>query len=54
MYIQIVVETPPNLTRRQRELLEEFEKASSAENNPEIDRLLRPRPRLLRRVTFHA
>ena len=35
MYIQIVVETPQNLTRRQRELLEEFEQASSAENNPE-------------------
>jgi len=35
MYIQIVVETPANLTRRQRELLEEFEKASSAETNPE-------------------
>ena len=31
MYIQIVVETPQNLSRRQRELLEEFEKASSAE-----------------------
>jgi molecular chaperone DnaJ len=35
MYIQIVVETPSNLSRRQRELLEEFEKASSAENHPE-------------------
>ncbi len=35
MYIQVVVETPRNLTRKQRELLEEFEKASSAENNPE-------------------
>ena len=35
MYIQVVVETPRNLTRRQRELLEEFEQASSAENNPE-------------------
>ena len=35
MYIQIVVETPSNLTRRQRELLEEFEKASSAETHPE-------------------
>ena len=50
MYIQIVVETPRNLTRRQRELLEEFEKASSAENHPEFDRLLLPRPRLLRRA----
>jgi molecular chaperone DnaJ len=35
MYIQVVVETPRNLSRRQRELLEEFEKASSAETNPE-------------------
>ncbi len=35
MYIQVVVETPRSLTRRQRELLEEFEQASSAENNPE-------------------
>ena len=35
MYIQIVVETPMNLSRRQRELLEEFEKASSAETHPE-------------------
>ena len=35
MYIQVVVETPRALTRRQRELLEEFEQASSAENNPE-------------------
>ena len=25
MYIQVAVETPQNLTRRQRELLEEFE-----------------------------
>jgi molecular chaperone DnaJ len=35
MYIQVAVETPRNLTRRQRELLEEFEKASSAENHPD-------------------
>jgi molecular chaperone DnaJ len=35
MYIQIVVETPMNLSRRQRELLEEFEKASSADTHPE-------------------
>jgi len=35
MYIQVAVETPRNLTRKQRELLEEFEKASSAENNPD-------------------
>ncbi|HEX9903818.1 MAG TPA: molecular chaperone DnaJ [Propylenella sp.] len=35
MYVQIVVETPQNLTRRQRELLEEFERVSNEENNPE-------------------
>lgn len=35
MYIQVVVETPRNLTRKQRELLEEFERASSAENHPD-------------------
>ena len=35
MYIQVVVETPQNLTRRQRELLTEFEELSSNENHPE-------------------
>lgn len=35
MYIQVEVETPKNLTRRQRELLEEFEKASHKETSPE-------------------
>ncbi|MDQ0325336.1 molecular chaperone DnaJ [Rhodopseudomonas julia] len=35
MYVQIVVETPQNLSRRQREILEEFEKAQSEDNNPE-------------------
>ena len=35
MYIQIDVETPKNLNRRQRELLEEFEKASHTETSPE-------------------
>ena len=35
MYIQVDVETPKNLTRRQRELLEEFEKASHKETSPE-------------------
>ncbi len=35
MYIQVEVETPKNLTRRQRELLEEFEKASSKDTSPE-------------------
>jgi molecular chaperone DnaJ len=35
MYIQVVVETPRNLSRRQRELLEEFEKTASAETHPD-------------------
>jgi len=35
MYVQIVVETPQNLSRRQRDLLEEFERVSEDENNPE-------------------
>ncbi len=35
MYIQVQVETPQKLSRRQRELLEEFERASSPENNPQ-------------------
>lgn len=35
LYIQISIETPQKLTKRQRELLEEFESLSSKENNPE-------------------
>lgn len=35
MYIQVDVETPKNLTRRQRELLEEFESESHKETSPE-------------------
>ncbi|PSJ62192.1 molecular chaperone DnaJ [Pseudaminobacter soli (ex Li et al. 2025)] len=35
LYIQTVVETPQNLTKRQRELLEEFEQLSSQENSPQ-------------------
>jgi molecular chaperone DnaJ len=35
MYVQVVVETPQNLTKRQRELLGEFEKLSSRETQPE-------------------
>ena len=35
MYVQVVVETPQNLTKRQRELLDEFEKLSSKETQPE-------------------
>jgi len=35
MYVQVAVETPQNLTKRQRDLLLEFQKLSSNENNPE-------------------
>src|SRR5271169_3595533 len=35
MYVQVVVETPQNLTKRQRELLAEFQKLSSNDTNPE-------------------
>ena len=37
LYIQVVVETPQSLTRRQRELLQEFERESSRETHPESD-----------------
>jgi len=35
MYVQVMVETPQKLTKRQRELLNEFEKLSSQETHPE-------------------
>jgi molecular chaperone DnaJ len=35
MYVQVLVETPQKLTKRQRELLAEFEKLSSKETHPE-------------------
>ena len=35
LYIQTAVETPQNLTKRQRELLEEFDQLSSQENSPQ-------------------
>jgi molecular chaperone DnaJ len=35
MYVQIVVETPQNLTKKQKQLLAEFEKLSSHETQPE-------------------
>jgi molecular chaperone DnaJ len=35
MYVQIAVETPQKLTRRQRELLKEFDSQSSKETQPE-------------------
>ena len=35
MYVQVMVETPQKLTKRQRELLMEFEKLSSQDTHPE-------------------
>jgi molecular chaperone DnaJ len=35
MYVQVTVETPQNLTKRQRELLAEFESLSSTDTQPE-------------------
>ena len=35
LYVQAIVETPQKLTKRQRELLAEFESSSSHETNPE-------------------
>jgi molecular chaperone DnaJ len=35
LYVQVEVETPQNLSRRQKDLLKEFEKASTDSNHPE-------------------
>ena len=35
MYVQVVVETPQNLTKKQKELLQEFDKQSSQDTHPE-------------------
>jgi molecular chaperone DnaJ len=35
MFVEIAVETPVNLTKKQQDLLREFEKASNQQNNPE-------------------
>lgn len=35
LYVQVEVETPQNLTRKQKDLLKEFEKASTDQTNPE-------------------
>jgi molecular chaperone DnaJ len=37
MFIQVAVETPQNLTRRQRELLEEFEAEANGKGHPETE-----------------
>jgi molecular chaperone DnaJ len=35
LYVQVEVETPQNLSRRQKDLLKEFEKASTDSTHPE-------------------
>ena len=37
MYVQVAVETPQNLTKRQQELLAEFQKLSSGDTQPESE-----------------
>jgi molecular chaperone DnaJ len=37
LFVQAVVETPVNLTKKQRELLEEFHKASGKGTQPESE-----------------
>ena len=37
LYVQLDVETPQNLSKRQRELLEEFDKESTKDNSPTSD-----------------
>src|SRR5690606_21415681 len=37
MYVQVVVETPQNLTKKQKELLAEFERLSSGATQPEAE-----------------
>ena len=49
MYVQVVVETPQNLTKRQRELLAEFDKLSSKETQPEAAGILRQSQGVLRK-----
>ncbi len=40
MYVQVVVETPQKLTKKQRELLVEFDRLSSIETQPELSGFL--------------
>ncbi len=48
LYIQVEVETPKNLSRKQRELLKSFEDASNPSTSPASDRVLRARQGILR------
>jgi len=47
LYIQVATETPQNLSKRQRELLEEFEQISSEENSPQSSGFLSRMKRFL-------
>jgi molecular chaperone DnaJ len=35
LFVEVAVETPVNLTKKQQDLLREFEKAGNAQNSPE-------------------
>jgi molecular chaperone DnaJ len=37
LYVQVEIETPQNLTRKQKELLKEFDKASTEKTNPGLN-----------------
>ena len=54
MYVQVAVETPQKLTKRQRELLAEFDRLSSQETQPKVVRLLRQGQGIPRRTERHA
>ena len=50
MYVQVMVETPQKLTKKQRELLAEFDRLSSVETQPGIRRLPRQGQGIPRRL----
>ena len=54
MYVQVMVETPQKLTKKQRELLAEFDRLSSTETQPESDGILRQGQGLPRRARAAA
>ncbi len=54
LYVQAIVETPQNLTRRQRELLAEFERESSQKTHPESVGLFRQDERIFRGAELSA
>src|SRR6218665_1811551 len=54
LYIQIQIETPQKLTKRQRELLQEFEKLSSGENSPESAGFFARMKEFFHNLVFHA